>query len=117
MVQASLVQLLDALRRQKIAVGDQSRNDPVGTNAADNVIELRMQQRFTTADGDQRSAQSRQLVNAAVHLFQRNRIREIVVLIAIGAGEIAAPHRNDVYLNRMISREQTLRDHFEFAKS
>ena len=105
MVKPGFIQLLNSLRREQIAVGDQSGNDPVRTDAADNVIELRMQQRFPAANGDERGAQRRQLVHAAVHLIQRNRIREIVVLIAVGAGEIAAPHGNDVDLNWVVGRK------------
>src|SRR5579859_5469015 len=87
------------------------------TDAANDVIKLRMQQRFTAADSNERGAQGSQLVHATIHLFQWNWIREIVIFIAIGAGEIAAPHGNDVDLNWMVRRKQTLRDHFEFAKS
>jgi len=76
-----------------------------------------MQQGFAAADGNKRSAQGCQLVHATIHLFQWDWIREIVVLIAIGAREIAASHGDDVDLNGMVGRKQTLRDHFEFAKS
>ena len=41
MVEAGLVQLLDALRREQVAVGDQSGNNAVRADAANNVIELR----------------------------------------------------------------------------
>jgi len=117
MVQTGPVQLLDTLRRQQVTVRDQSGNDSVGPDAADDVIKLRMQQGFTTADGNERSAQGCEFIHAAVHFFQRNGIRKIVVFIAVGAGEIAAPHGDYVDLNGMVGGKQTLRDHFEFAKS
>ena len=117
MVKPGLVQLLDALRREQIAVGDQAGNDAVRANAGNDVIELGMQQGFAAADGDERGAQRGQLINAAVHFSERHRIREIVVFVAIGAGKITAPHGNDVDLDGMAGRKQALRDHFEFAKS
>jgi len=117
MVKPSLVQLVDTLRREQVTVGDQAGDDSVRTDTGNDVVELGMQQGLTAADGDERSAQRRQLVHAPVHLFERHRIREIVVFVAIGARKIAAPHGDNVDLDRVVGGAQPLRDHFDFAKS
>ena len=42
-IQPGAVQLLDTIRRQQVAVGDQSRDDPVLANVPDDLVQLRMQ--------------------------------------------------------------------------
>src|SRR5437763_13778288 len=101
MIESSLIEPLYALRYQQISVGDQAANHSVVTDAANDVIQLRMQQWLATTDDDERSAQLCQLVNAAVHLLHRNGIGEIVIFAAIGAGKSASAHRNELCLDRM----------------
>ncbi len=50
-----------------------------------------------------------------LHLFQRYWLRNIVVLVAIPAIQIASPHRNDVHQNGMFRRSQRFRDHLQLA--
>src|SRR6185437_7584819 len=101
-VEAGVIELLDALRRKQITVGDEPGNDAVGADAANNVVKLSMEQSLAAADGNESCAERRQLVNAVVHLFERYGLRDIVVFIAVGTGEIAAAHGNDVDLNGMV---------------
>ena len=56
MIKSSLVEPLNALRYQQISIGDQAANHSLGTDAANNVIQLRMQQRLAAADHDERGA-------------------------------------------------------------
>ena len=62
----------------------------------DDVIEFGMQQRLAAAESDDRRAKTRQFVDAALHCLPRDRFGEIVVLVAIGTGEIAAANWDDV---------------------
>src|ERR1700722_7269372 len=96
MFQACFIQALDALRHKQVSIGDESRDHAALANVADYIVEIGMKKRFTAADGDDRRAQTRQIIQAALHFVQRNRLREIVELIAIRAGKIAAANRNNV---------------------
>ena len=109
--EAGGVEARDAIRDQQIPVGDHSRNHSVMANAADDVVEFGMQQRLATADGDDRRAEGSEAVDAAEHLVERDGLREIVVFVAIGARQIAAPYGNDVREQRMLGREQRLGNH------
>ena len=40
-------------------------------------------------------------------VFDRHRIARFVVFVAVGAGEIAPPHRDDVHQNRMFGRSKS----------
>ena len=89
--------------------------DPVLANVGDQIIEFGVQQRLAPAKGDDRCAQSRQLVNAGLHHIHGNRLGEIVVLVAIGTGEIAAANRNDMRQDGVVRRGHSFGDHLEFA--
>ena len=91
---------------QQVSVGDQAGDHAVLADAADDVVELRMQQRLAAADGDHGRAQLAQLVHAAEHGLERHRLGEIVVLVAVFAGQIAAAHGDDVRQQRMIGGGQ-----------
>src|SRR5436309_15576946 len=56
MIESSLIEPFDALRHQQISVGNQAANHSVGTDAANDVIQLRMQQWLATTDHDKRCA-------------------------------------------------------------
>ena len=68
-LETGAVQALNALRDQKISVGDQSRDHAVGADAANHVIEFRMEQRLSAGNCDHGCAESAQLVDAAEHFF------------------------------------------------
>ena len=57
------------------------------------------------------------LIEPLVHGLQRNRLGEIVVLVAIGASQVAAAHGNDVRQNRMIGGGQAFIDHPQLART
>ena len=96
MVEASAVQALNAIGGEQITVGDHARNDRVGANVGDDVIEFGMQQRLAATESDDRRAETRQFVDAALHRFRRNRLGEVVELVAISTGEIAASNGDDM---------------------
>ena len=76
-----------------------------------------MQQRFAAADGDDRSPHVGEQIEPLLHFFERHRLRLVVVLVAIAAIEIAAPHRNDVHEHRMLRRKQGFRNHAQLARA
>ena len=76
------------------------------TDAADYVVEFRMEERLAATDGHDGSSEFGQLVDAAEHDFERDGLREIVVLVAVFAGEVAAPNGDDVREQRMVRRHK-----------
>ena len=74
-----------------------------------------MQQRLPTANGHDRRAEFGEAIDTPVHGLNRHRLGDIVVLVAVGAGEIAAPHRDDVRHYGMIDVCQSLADHPKLA--
>ena len=96
MFEAGIVQRHDLLRRQQISVGDHSGNHAVMTNSLNDLLDFGMQQRFAAADRHDGRSQLSQAVDAAEHFSVGIRRGEIVVLVAISAGEIASPCGNDV---------------------
>src|SRR5438128_113152 len=62
----------------------------------DDRVECRVEQRLATTDGDHRSAKFRQFVDPPEHRLGRDRFGEIVVFVAVLAGEIAAADGNNV---------------------
>lgn len=79
-------------------------------------VQIRMQQRLSATNGDNGCAQFRQLVHAIKHSFGRDRLREIVVFIAVLASQIAAAYGNDVRQQRMIGGYECTGNHARPAK-
>ena len=88
----------------------------VGADAADDVVEFGMHQRLAAGDGDDRGAQRAQLVDAAIHFVDRHGLREVVELVAVGAGKVAAAHGNDVRQQRMVGRGERADGHVRSAQ-
>jgi len=78
---------------------------------ADQLVEIRVQQRLAAADLDVRGAQPGQVVEALAHGRQGHRRRVVVVLVAVGAGQVAAADRHDLREERMPCRLEAARDH------
>ena len=91
-----VVQLLDALGRQEVAVGDEPGHHAVTTDAADQVVEVGMEHRLAAAEGHHRGAELGQLVDAPDHRVGRHRRRDLVVLVAVAAVDVAAADRDDL---------------------
>jgi hypothetical protein len=104
MFEAGAVQPLNPLRGQQVAIGDDGGDRPMTADGADNFVEVGMEQRFATTDGDDARAQRSQLLDPPQHFGGGHRIRDFVVLVAVGAGKIAAPHGNDVRQDGMMFR-------------
>jgi hypothetical protein len=117
MLEAGAVEALDALGGEQIAVGDETGDHAVAADARDDQVQLGMQQRLAAADGDDTGSQLGQLVEPLVHGLDRYRLGMIVVLVAVGAGKIAAPHGNDVRHHGMASRGQPSGDHADFPRA
>ncbi len=86
-------------------------------DAGDDQVEIGVQQRFAAGDGDDGGAERRQVVEARVHGVHRHGLGEIVVLVAVGAGQVAAAHGNHVRQDGMVGGGQPLGDHLEFARA
>jgi len=74
-----------------------------------------MQQRFAAADGHNGRADFAQAVDPANHFRGFHRLRKIVKFVAVGAGQIAAPDRNDMHKQRMARGDQSMDDAAQFA--
>ena len=72
-VEPGLVQRLDPLRHQKVAVGDQAGHHAAAADVANQLVEIRVQHRLAAAERDDRRAERRQPVDAALHHVGRHR--------------------------------------------
>ncbi len=110
-LQPGAIEALNAVCHQKIAVRDQPGDHAPFANAVDDLVELGVKQGLATTDGNNRCPQRSQLVHPLEHGFGRNRFGKIVVFVAVFAGQIAAPRRDDVSQQRMVGRGERARDH------
>src|SRR5260370_2906351 len=74
------------------------------TGGADDLVEIRMQQRFSASEGNRRGLQSSEMIDAGEQILQRNGRREIVILIAIAAGQVATTCYHDLSQERIVAR-------------
>ncbi len=116
-VEPGLVEALNSVGREQITVGDQARQRAVLSHARDEVVEFRMQQRLAPAERDDGGAQLGQPVKPLEHHVFGDRLGAIVVLITVGAGEIAAANGNDVRHHRVPGGERSLQDQPEFPQA
>src|SRR5579862_696896 len=70
-----------------------------------------MQQRFAATDRNYARPHFAEPVDSTEHFLGWNRVRNIVKLVAVSAGEIAPPGRNDVYQQRVARGDKSLRYH------
>ena len=76
-----------------------------------------MQQRFAAAERDDRGAERGQLVEPFQHYVGRNGRREVIVLVTVGAGEIAPADGNDVRHHGVIGRRDAFEQHAPLARA
>src|SRR5258708_28496434 len=86
------------------AVGDHRHDNAMPRGGADNLVEIRMQQGFPAGEGDRRGLQSSKMVDPGEEVLQRNRRREIVILVAIAARQVTATRYHDLSQERIVSR-------------
>ena len=113
-IQPGVVEALDALLAEEIAVGDQSGQGAGSANVPDELIEVRVQQWLAAADFDVRRAQAGQVVDPLAHGRQGHRRRMLVELVAVGARQVAAADRNDLGEDRVIRGLEAARHHSGF---
>lgn len=73
-----------------------------------------MKQGLAAADGDSGDAELGAAVDAAVNGREGDGLGEGVVFVAAGAGEVAAPDRDEMGENGVIREEESIKDHAEF---
>src|SRR5579883_2522626 len=101
-IEPGIVEAFDTLGSEQIAVRDQAGQSGIAANTADNIVELGMEQRFAAAERDHASFQIAEQFQAVQHSGKRHRLGEIVVLVTVSAGKIAAPDRDDVRHDGMV---------------
>ena len=114
-IQLGVVEALDALLVEQVAVGDQSGKRAGCADVPDELIEVRVQQGLATTDLDVRRAQPSQVVDTLAHGRQWHRRRMFVVLVAVGARQVAAADRNDLGEDRMTRGLEAARHHSGFS--
>ena len=75
---------------------------PCDRMRADQRVEIGVEHRLPPAEGDDRGAQVGELVDPRQHQVQRDRLRHLVVLVAVAAVDVAAADRHDVDEQRMV---------------
>jgi hypothetical protein len=96
MIEAGAIELLDAIARQQVAVGDQGRNHAAAADMTDDPLELRVEERLSAAQRDDAGAKRGKSIDPAKQFGGRHRSRVVVVLIAICTRQVAAPGGNQV---------------------
>jgi hypothetical protein len=76
-----------------------------------------MQQRLTAAEGNDSCAESCQKIDATKHFRRWYRVGNLVVFVAVCAGEIAAPDWNNVSEDWMVAGFDRLTKHPRLAKA
>ena len=109
-VEPRVVQRLDSLRGEQVAVGDQSGDHAVRPDPADQGVEIRMEHRLAAAECDDRRSEVGQLVDPREHRLGRHRLGHLVVLVAVAAVDVAAADRHEMDEQRMIGAGETARE-------
>ena len=84
--------------------------------ARDDIVEIGVQQRLAAGERQDAGAQVGQLVDPGDHHLGRDGLREIVVFVAVGAGQIAAADGNNVRHDGMARGGCPLNHDASFAK-
>ncbi len=114
-IESGLVQALDAIGHQEVAVGDHAGDGAGFADAGDDVVEVGVQQRLSAGDGDDGGSEAAEVVDAAEHFVERYGVGEVVEFVAIGAGEIAAAHGDDVRHVGVVGRAEGVADGADLA--
>jgi hypothetical protein len=88
----------------------------VVTNARNDLVQIGMSERLTARNGDDAGAEAGKMIDAAQHLVQRHGLGDLVVLVAIGAGEIAEAHGDDLRHDDVVGRGQRVSDDAELPQ-
>ena len=114
-VEAGAVKPLNALDIEQVAVGDHAGDGAGAADAADDVVELGMGERLAAGDADHGGAEAAQVVDAAVHLVERDGLGNLVVLVAVAAGEVAEARGDDLRQDGVAGGSQGAGHHRVFA--
>ena len=115
-IQSGAIEGPDPIRGQEQAVGDQSRDRPAVANSADDGIEIRMQRRLAAAQRDDSGAKIGQAIDPPEHGLEWHGRGSLVVFIAIGAIQVAAPDGHDLCQNRVRGRLHGSHEHARLAE-
>src|SRR5579862_3552252 len=114
-VEAGAIEALDALDVEQIAIGDHAGDGAGFSDSLDDVIQLGMGQGLAAGDADHGRTQAAEVVDAAVHLLEGDGLGDLVVLVAVGAGEIAEARGDDLGKDGVAGGSQGASDHAIFA--
>ncbi len=86
------------------------------TNVTNDLIELGVHHRLAAGNRDNGRAKFGKLIQPALHHVQRYGFRDLIVFVAIPAGQITASHRDNVRQHDMVSRSQRARNKSRLAE-
>ena len=75
-----------------------------------------MGERLAAGDADHGGAQAAEVVDAAEHFFERDRLGDLVVLVAVRAAQVAEAHGDNLRQHGVRSGSQRARDHGRLAR-
>src|SRR5262249_13204669 len=78
------IEALNAVGSQQVPVGDEPGDDAPFHHLPDDVVQIRMEQGFAAADGDDRGPKLAQFVDAPEHRLSRHGLGKVVELVAVG---------------------------------
>src|SRR5258708_34746404 len=102
---------------EEVAVDEHAGEHAAAANGGYDCVEIGEQQRFATGEREDVSAEVGQTVHAVDHDVGGDGRRVVVVLVAIGAGEIAAANGDDVRHDGMDGPHRAARDRTEFPQT
>ena len=75
-------------------------------HARHELVELRVQEWLTSGQGHDQGAELRQVIDARVEHVLRDGLRNIVELVAVAAGQVAAPGHDELCQKRASDVEE-----------
>lgn len=112
-----MVELADAVGAEEVSVGDEGGDAAMLADLADLLVEVGMEEWFASAEGDDFGAEGGEEIDATKHLYGWHWIGDLVVFVAVCAGEIAAANGNDVGEDGMVARLERAGDHARLTKA
>jgi hypothetical protein len=115
-IETGAVEAADDFLIEEEAVGDHAGEATVVADAGDEIGQVGVEQGFAAAEGNDGGAEGGQKVDAALHFVGGDGFGEGVVFVAVGAGKIAAPGRDDMREDGVVLGRDAVGEHFVLAQ-
>src|SRR5690606_17519736 len=111
MVESGCIERANTFSGDQVTIGDHPGNHLSLTNSTDDLLQLRVQERLTTANRNDGGPKIGQLIDSGYKLPDWDRIGVIVILITVPTGKITPACRDQMGQQRMILRNEPTNNH------